>query len=101
MDRCVFLSAVAGGLVAVGQSAIVRAQPKVARVGFLTFASRKSALEVSRCQAFVQGMRESLARLRPAGAAAERATRRLSATSRVLRRAARARSLRRAWRPPA
>jgi len=47
-----------GGALAAAPNVRAWAQPKVARVGFLYFASRQSALEAGRYQAFVQGMRE-------------------------------------------
>ena len=58
MDRRMFLSTVAGGLAMVTRPTIARAQPKSARVGFLYFAGRQSAMESGRYPAFVQGMRE-------------------------------------------
>jgi len=58
MDRRVFLSAVAGGLVAAARPAAVQAQPKVARIGLLAFGSRQSLLDTGRYQAFVESMRE-------------------------------------------
>ena len=52
-------------LVALGVSALVlphrsqvHAQPKVARIGFLYFGSRQSAMDTGRYPAFLQGMRE-------------------------------------------
>ena len=56
MDRRVFLGAMAAGVVTVPAGA--HAQPKVARIGFLYFGSRQSALDTGRYPAFVQGMRE-------------------------------------------
>jgi len=53
-----FLVALGAGPLAVWRSSLAEAQPKAARVGFLYFASRQSALETGRYQAFVQGMRE-------------------------------------------
>ena len=53
-----FLVALGAGAVALPRSSLAHAQSKVTRVGFLYFASRQSALEAGRYQAFVQGMRE-------------------------------------------
>ena len=58
MNRRVFLLVVAGGLVAAPRRAAAQPQSKVARVGFLYFGSRQSALATRRYPAFVQGMRE-------------------------------------------
>lgn len=58
LERRTFLFAVSAGVLAVTRSSLAQAQTKVARVGFLYFASRQSALEAGRYQAFVQGMRE-------------------------------------------
>jgi len=54
VDRRVFLSVLAAGVVA----APAAAQPKVARIGFLYFGSRQSAMDTGRYPAFVRGMRE-------------------------------------------
>ena len=56
MDRRAFLWTVTAGIVAA--PAAPQAQPKVARIGFLYFGSRQSALDSGRYQMFVQGMRE-------------------------------------------
>ena len=53
-----FLITLGAGSLAAAPALLAQAQPKVARVGFLYFASRQSALETGRYQAFVQGMRE-------------------------------------------
>jgi len=53
-----FLVALGAGGFTLFHNALAHAQSKVARVGFLYFASRQSALEAGRYQAFVQGMRE-------------------------------------------
>ena len=57
-ERRTFLAALGAGLLTLSRSLPVQAQAKVARVGFLYFASRQSAIEAGRYQAFVQGMRE-------------------------------------------
>ncbi len=53
-----FLVTLSAGALAATPALLADAQPKVARVGFLYFASRQSALDTGRYQAFVQGMRE-------------------------------------------
>src|SRR5262249_1207086 len=53
-----FLVALGAGAIALPRRSLAHAQSKVTRVGFLYFASRQSALEAGRYQAFVQGMRE-------------------------------------------
>ena len=58
MDRRTILSALAGGLAATSLAVAVQAQPKVARIGFLYFGSRQSALDTRRYPAFLQGMRD-------------------------------------------
>jgi putative ABC transport system substrate-binding protein len=53
-----FLIALGAGVLAVPRRALAQQPPKVARVGFLYFGSRQSALDTGRYGAFVQGMRE-------------------------------------------
>jgi len=55
-DRRAFLWIVTAGILAA--PAAPQAQPKVARIGFLYFGSRQSALDSGRYQMFIQGMRE-------------------------------------------
>jgi len=57
MDRRVFLGSVATGL-ALAWPAAAQPQRNVARIGFLYFGSRQSALDSGRYPMFVQGMRE-------------------------------------------
>jgi len=57
MDRRVFLGGLATGLALIRRAA-AQPQGKVARIGFLYFGSRQSALDSGRYQMFVQGMRE-------------------------------------------
>jgi len=53
-----FLVTLGASALAMPRRSLAQAQTKAARVGFLYFASRESALEAGRYQAFVQGMRE-------------------------------------------
>jgi len=56
--RRTFLIALGGGALAVPRGSLAQPQPKGARIGFLYFGSRQSALDAGRYDAFVQGMRE-------------------------------------------
>jgi putative ABC transport system substrate-binding protein len=53
-----FLIALGAGVLAVPRGSLAQQQSKVARIGFLYFGSRQSALDTGRYNAFVQGMRE-------------------------------------------
>ena len=53
-----FLVTLGASALAMPRRSLAQAQSKAARVGFLYFASRESALESGRYQAFVQGMHE-------------------------------------------
>ncbi len=53
-----FLIALGAGVLVAPRRALAQQQPKVARIGFLYFASRQSAVDNGRYNAFVQGMRE-------------------------------------------
>jgi putative tryptophan/tyrosine transport system substrate-binding protein len=53
-----FLIALGAGVLAVPRGSLAQAPSKVARIGFLSFASRQSSLANGRYNAFVQGMRE-------------------------------------------
>ena len=53
-----FLIALGAGVLAVPRGSLAQPQPKGARIGFLYYGSRQSALDTGRYNAFVQGMRE-------------------------------------------
>ena len=53
-----FLIALGAGVLAVPRGSLAQPQSKGARIGFLYFGSRQSALDTGRYNAFVQGMRE-------------------------------------------
>ena len=53
-----FLLALGAGVLAVPRGSLAQPQAKVARIGFLYFGSRQSAVDGGRYSAFVQGMRE-------------------------------------------
>ena len=56
--RRTFLIALGASVLAVPRGSLAQQQPKVARIGFLYFASRQSSVDTGRYNAFVQGMRE-------------------------------------------
>jgi putative ABC transport system substrate-binding protein len=56
--RRAFLVTLGAGVVALPRAPLAQAQPKAARIGFLYFGSRQSALDTGRYNAFVQSMRE-------------------------------------------
>ncbi len=58
ISRWAFLGTLAAGLLAAPLAAWGQQAPKVWRIGFLYFASRQSALETGRYNAFLGGMRE-------------------------------------------
>ena len=53
-----FVFALGAGLLGAPRVSLAQQPPKVARVGFLYFASRQTALDTGRYHAFVQGMRD-------------------------------------------
>jgi ABC-type uncharacterized transport system substrate-binding protein len=53
-----FLVALGAGVLAVPRGSLAQQQSKVARIGFLYYGSRQSALDTGRYNAFAQGMRE-------------------------------------------
>ncbi len=53
-----FLIALGAGVLAAPRGSLAQPQSKGARIGFLYFGSRQSALDTGRYNAFVQGMRE-------------------------------------------
>src|SRR5215831_13675050 len=58
MDRRVFLGAVATGFAFTRRRVAAQPQGRIARIGFLYFGSRQSALDSGRYPMFMQGMRE-------------------------------------------
>ena len=53
-----FLIALGAGVLAVPRGSLAQQQSKVARIGFLFYASRQSSLDTGRYDAFIQGMSE-------------------------------------------
>ena len=53
-----FLIALGAGVLAVPRGSLAQQQSKVARIGFLSYASRQSSLDTGRYDAFIQGMSE-------------------------------------------